>query len=193
MDLLTPADILGKNDYEHARPEFRRRIMVQKDKRRVHVGEHMTIHFENRDTMRYQVQEMLRAEGSWTRPGAVEEELLAYNALIPRTGELSATLMLEYATAEERERFLPEFVGIDRHLWLHIGETPRVLATFDAGQIDEHKVSSVQYIKWHLSAEQRQALATDGAVVRLSCDHPAYVAQAVCSEDTRKAIMHDCD
>ncbi len=193
MQPLTPADILGKDAYEQSRPDFRRLIMVQKDKRRVLVGEHMTVHFENRDTMRYQVQEMLRTEGSWERPGAVNDELEAYNALIPSSGELSATMMLEYATAEERAHHLPRFVGIDKHLWLHIGDTSPVLASFDLGQIDETKVSSVQYLKWTLTHEQRRALGTDGTVVRLSCDHPAYWAQAVCSEETRKAIMHDCD
>src|SRR5262245_41799843 len=89
MEQLTTADILDKDAYERARPDFRRLIMVQKDKRRVLVGEHMVFHFENRDTMLYQVQEMLRVEGSWLRPGAVEEEVDTYNALVPATGELS--------------------------------------------------------------------------------------------------------
>jgi|CXWL01.1.fsa_nt_gi hypothetical protein len=193
MQLLTPADILGKDAYERARPDLRRHIMLQKDRRRVLVGEHMTFLFENRDTMRYQVQEMLRSEGSWLRPGAVEEELAAYNALIPRSGELSATMMIEYITPEERARMLPQFVGIDEHVWLHIGDAPPVLAAFDRGQIDERKVSSVQYVKWTLSADERRALATDGTVVRIAVDHPAYAAQAVFAEDTRKAIMRDCD
>ncbi|MEQ1757113.1 MAG: DUF3501 family protein [Vicinamibacterales bacterium] len=193
MTLLTPADVLGKDAYEEARPDFRRRVMLQKDKRRVLVGEHMTFLFENRDTMLYQVQEMLRAEGSWLRPGAVEEELDAYNALIPATGELSATMMLEYATAAERALMLPQFVRIEQHLRLKIGDAPPLLASFDRGQIDEHKVSSVQYVKWTLSAEHRRLLSQDGTVVRLVVDHPAYTAQAVLSEDTRKAIARDCD
>lgn len=193
MTLLNASDILNKDAYEQARPDFRRRVMLQKDKRRVLVGEHMTFLFENRDTMLYQVQEMLRTEGSWLRPGAVEEELDAYNALIPQGGELSATMMIEYASAEERGRMLPQFVHIDRHVTLTIGDAAPILAVFDRGQIDEDKVSSVQYVKWSLSAEQRRLLAQDGTVVRLVVDHPAYAAQAVFSEATRKAIMHDCD
>ena len=167
--------------------------MTQKDKRRVLVGEHMTFLFENRDTMLYQVQEMLRAEGSWLRPGAVEEELEAYNALIPATGELSATMMLEYATAAERALMLPQFVRIEEHLRLHIGDAAPLFASFDRGQIDEHKVSSVQYVKWTLSPEHRHLLSLDGTVVRLVVDHPAYTAQSVLSEETRKAIARDCD
>lgn len=193
MQLLTTADILAKDAYERARPEFRRRVMVQKDKRRVLVGEHMTFHFESRDTMLYQVQEMLRAESSWNRPGAVEEEVDTYNALIPQQGELSATMMIEYPAAEERAVMLPQFVGIDRHVRLHIGDTAPVLAIFDRGQIDEHKVSSVQYVKWTLSDDQRRLLATEGTVVRLTVDHPVYRAQAVLSEATRNAIKHDGD
>jgi hypothetical protein len=191
MQLLTASDIKGKDEYEAMRPEFRRRIMVQKGKRRVLVGEHCSIHFENRDTMHYQVHEMLRAEDSWHRPDAVEDELEAYNPLIPRAGELSATLMFEYETEQERAEYLPKFVGIDRHVWLEIGDTPPVLATLDRGQIDDAKVSSVQYAKWSLSDEQRRLLAQDGTVVRIRIDHPFYQAQAVLSEETRAAIMND--
>lgn len=193
MQLLTTADILDKQSYEQARPELRRRIIVQKEKRRVAVGDHVMFHFENRDTMHYQVHEMLRAEESWLRQGAVEDELDAYNPIIPRTGELSATMMLEYATAAERTLMLPQFVSIERHVWLRVGDAPPILATFDRGQIDEHKVSSVQYVKFALSDEHRRLLKTDGTVVRLTIDHPAYTAQAVLSEETRKAIANDPD
>ena len=193
MKLLSAADILDKPAYESVRADLRRRIIVVKDKRRVFVGDHVTFHFENRDTMHYQVQEMLRAEASWDRPGAVEEEIEAYNPIIPQTGELSATMMIEYETASERALMLPQFVRIEQHVWLRIGDASPVLATFDRGQIDDRKVSSVQYVKFALTEEHRRLLATDGTVVRLSLDHPAYTAQAVLSEDTRRAIMHDPD
>jgi hypothetical protein len=193
MPLLTRDDILPKTEYETSRSEFRRRIMLDKNRRRVLVGEHCTVHFESRDTMLYQVQEMLRAENSWDRPGAVEDELEAYNPLIPSSGELSATIMFEYETAEERAEFLPKFVGIDRHVWLQVGETDRLLAEFDRGQIDEHKVSSVQYIKWSLDDERRELLKKEGTVVRILVDHPFYTAQSVLSEQTRSTICHDPD
>ena len=191
MQPLTSADILGKDDYETLRPDLRRRIMAQKGKRRVIVGDHCSLHFENRETMRYQVHEMLRAEDSWSRHGAVDDEIRAYNALIPRTGELSATMMLEYAQADERARMLRQLVGLEHHVWLHIGDTSPILARFDRTQLHEHKVSSVQYLKFEISHEQRAALQTDGTVVRLVIDHPSYGAQAVLSEETRKAIAHD--
>lgn len=191
MTPLTPNDILDRDAYERGRDEYRRHIMRDKGRRRVGLGEHCTIHFESRDTMRYQVHEMLRTESSWDRPDAVAEELQSYNALIPQHGELSATLMLEYETPEERATALPAFVGIDRHLTLRIGDTAPILATFDRGQIDEAKVSSVQYIKWRLDDRQVRLLQTEGTVVRLMMDHPFYRAQAVLGEDTRIALMHD--
>jgi hypothetical protein len=165
--------------------------MVKKQRRRVLVGGHCSVHFECRETMRYQVHEMLRAEDSWDRPGAVEDELHAYNPLIPGPGELSATLMLEYETPEERQANLPKFVGIERHVWLRVGDTEPVLAIFDRGQIDERGVSSVQYVKWSLDAPRVALLGQEGTVLRLIIDHPAYSAQAVLSEDTRREIMAD--
>jgi hypothetical protein len=189
----TPADVLTRDAYERARPELRRRIMVQKDKRRVAVGEHCTVHFECRDTMLYQVHEMLRAENSWDRPGAVEDELEAYGPIVPAEGELSATMMFEYETPEERATVLPSLVGIDRHVFLEIGGEAPLLARFDRGQIDESKVSSVQYVKWELDAGRRRLLKEDGTVARIRITHPVYTAQAVLSEACRKAIMSDPD
>jgi hypothetical protein len=191
MPLLTAADIVGKVRYEATRDEYRRRVIVLKQKRRVLVGGHCSVHFECRETMRYQVHEMLRAEDSWERPGAMDDELRAYNPLIPGPGELSATMMFEYATPEERSEHLPRFVGIERHVWLRIGDAGPLPAAFDRGQIDDRGVSSVQYVKWRLDAARIEALARDGTVVRLVIDHPAYSAQAVLSEETRREIAAD--
>ncbi len=193
MKPLTPAEIMAKEAYERARPELRRRIMVLKQSRRVAVGEHCTLHFESRDTMLYQIHEMLRAEDSWTRPGAVEDEIEAYGPIVPAEGELSATMMLEYESPEERVTILPRLAGIDRHLFLEIGDEAPLLARFDRRPIDERKVSSVQYVKWDLDAERRRLLGEEGTVVRVRITHPAIAAQAVLSEDCRRAIMNDPD
>ncbi|MES1254250.1 MAG: DUF3501 family protein [Acidobacteriota bacterium] len=193
MKPLTTDDILGRERYEQARPDLRRRIIMDKARRRVQLGAHCTIHFESRETLSYQVHEMLRVEDSWTRPNAVEEELASYNPLLPVAGELSATLMLEYETEDERASALPQFVGLDQHVTLTIGDTAPLLARFDRGQIDERGVSAVQYIKWDLDASRCALLRTDGTVVRLAIDHPFYRAQAILGEDTRRAIMHDPD
>ncbi|MBZ5638954.1 MAG: DUF3501 family protein [Acidobacteriia bacterium] len=193
MESLKPRDVLSKEDYERLRPETRRRIMVQKDRRRIAVGDHCTLHFECRDTMLYQVHEMLRAENSWHRPGALQDEIEAYSPIVPAEGELSATLMFEYETPEERATMLPALVGIDRHVFLEIGTAAPLLARFDRGQIDEDKVSSVQYVKWVLDDTRRRLLKEDGVVVRIRIDHSLYAAQAVLSEESRRAIASDPD
>ena len=128
MKPIAKDEILSKEEYERRRPDLRRKIMTLKSRRRVPLGDHATLHFETRDTMLYQVHEMLRAEGSWRRQGAIEDELEAYNPLVPSGGALSATLMIEYGTSEQRAHHLRELLGIDRHLWLVVGDTEPVLA-----------------------------------------------------------------
>ena len=191
MKPITPTDIMSKQEYLLRREEMRRRIMALKAKRRVPLGEHATLHFETRDTMLYQVHEMLRAEDSWQRPDAIEDELEAYNPLIPGGDELSATLFLEYETPEERDQRLQDLLGIDRHLWLQVGDTEPLLARFDQAQVSPTRVSSVQYVTWPIDSERARLLASDGTVVRARIDHPAYQAQAVLSEETRKDIARD--
>ena len=191
MQPLTHADILAADDYARTRDELRRQIMVQKDRRRVLVGDHCSVHFENRDTLRYQVHEMLRVEHSWTKPGAIDDELHAYNPLLPGHGELSTTVMFEYETAESRAEQLSKLTGIDRHFWLVVGDAPRIPGQFDRMQISEGKISSVQFVRFALDRRQRELLSTDGTVVRIVIDHPAYQAQAVLGETTRKAIAED--
>jgi len=188
---LTRDDILDRQTYEATRDEIRRRVMHAKQPRRVHVGDHFTFLFENRETLTYQVHEMLRTEGSWDRASAIDEELAAYNPLLPGEGELSATMLLEYETPEQRAVVLAELRGIDQHVWLQVGDAEPVRATFDDAQMSEGRVSSVQYIRFRLAPAQQQAMATDGTVVRLKVDHPAYQAQAVLSEESRKALAAD--
>lgn len=194
MEPIQKEDITGAAEYEKMRPDFRRRIMALKNKRRVAVGDHITVHFETRDTMLYQVYEMLRVENSWDRHDAIEDELEAYNPLIPQNGELSATLMIEYQTPAERTRHLEALVGLDDgHVWLEVGDAGRVAAVFDRAQVSPTRISSVQYIRWRLDDHQRCALRTDGTVVRIVIDHPHYRAQAVLGEESRKEIARDLE
>jgi hypothetical protein len=188
---LTHDDLLDKEAYEAARNDIRRQVMRIKQPRRVHVGDHCTFLFENRETLKYQVHEMLRAEGTWGKAAAIEDELTAYNPLLPGQGALSVTMLIEYETPEERATELTKLSGIDRHVWLQVGDASPVGATFDNAQMSDGRVSSVQYIRFTLSPAQQQALSAKGTVVRLTIDHPAYQAQAVLSEDTRKALAAD--
>jgi len=191
MNPLTRDDLLDKDAYDSSRDDIRRQVMRIKQPRRVHVGDHCTFLFENRETLLCQVHEMLRTEGRWDRADAIEDELTAYNPLLPGTGELSVTLLIEYETPEERAVALARLGGIERHVWLQVGDAEPVLATFDDAQMSDGRVSSVQYIRFRLSPAQQQALAAEGTVVRLTIDHPAYQAQAVLAEETRKALAAD--
>lgn len=191
MRPIDRAEILDAASYERLRPELRRRILVLKGKRRVPVGADATLHFESRETMLYQVHEMLRAESSWTRPGAVEAELAAYNPLVPAGRELSATLMIEVESAEERALKLVRLLGLERHIWLEAGGLPRIGATFDAAETAPSRLSSVQYLKWRLTDEHAAAVRQPGAVLRIVVDHPGYLAVAVLSEETRVELAGD--
>jgi hypothetical protein len=193
MKKITRDDVMDGDAYEREREASRRRIMVVKAKRRLPLGNHATLHFESRDTMLYQILEMLRAESSWDRPGAVEDEIEAYEPLVPGNGRLTATLMFEYETAEERTRWLSQLLGIDRHLWLQIGDIEPVAAVFDDAQVSPTRISSVQYVAWTLDQSAQDLIRTPGTVVRVVIDHPDYEALAVLSEETRNELATDLE
>lgn len=193
MNPIRPEEILSCEVYEEGREAFRRRVMVRKAKRRVPLGDHATLHFETRETMLYQIHEMLRAENSWQRPGAVEDELEAYNPLVPDGSSLSATLMFEFDDPAERAVRLGELVGIDRHLWLQIGAAEPLRATFDGAQAADGRISSVQYVRWALERAHIPLLRQEGTAVRLGVDHPHYAASAVLAEETRKELAGDLE
>lgn len=186
-------EILDAERYEASRDEIRRRMMVLKDRRRAALGDYCTAQFENRETLRYQIHEMLRAEKGFGKPDAVDDELAAYNPLVPATGELSATVMFEYETPELRAEWLTKLVGIENHLWLVIGTETPIPARFDRMQIADGKISSVQFVKWRVDERRRELLKDPGTVVKLLLDHPAYQAVSVLSEQTRREIMSDAD
>jgi hypothetical protein len=190
MELLTHDDLMTYDEYEAARPEYRRNIIAIKRNRVVQVGSNSTWHFENRDIMRYQIQEMIRCE-VMTETEAIDQELDAYNPLIPGVNEISATLMFEYETKPEREKYLPLFVNIDQHVFLQVGDTDPIKGAFDGGQITPDKVSSVQYVKFHLTDEQTALLRTEGTVLRAIVTHPHYKAQSVLGENVRRALEDD--
>jgi hypothetical protein len=159
-------------DYELERPRSRPGIIALKEKRRIRVGEHLTFLFENRDTVRYQIQEMMRIEGI-TRPREIRHEVETYNELIPAQGELSATLLIEYETAEERDLQLSALRGLEHHIWMEAaGE--RVGGVFDHRQIGETRLSAVQFVKFRLSAAQITLWAQGASLV---ADHAAYRAK----------------
>jgi hypothetical protein len=157
-------------DYEIERETWRPHVLLTKERRRIRVGDHLTFLFENRDTVRYQVQEMMRIERI-VKPQDVRHELETYNEQIPKANGLCASLLIEYETSETRDIWLRKLLGLEQHIWFAVGDTPRVKATFDTRQIATDRISSVQYISFQFTPEQAAGFAS-GA--RLEVDHPDY-------------------
>jgi hypothetical protein len=189
MEPLEIFEIRNIHDYELERKTLRPRIMALKDRRRIGVGGRLTFLFENRDTVRYQVQEMMRIERI-VEPAAVRRELDTYNELIPFRGELSASLLIEYERPEERDRRLRELLGLENHVWIQVAGLPPTRARFDTRQISTDRLSAVQYLKFPLTPEQR-AQWKDG--VRLLIDHPNCQAETRLTSDQIAELAGDWD
>jgi len=144
--------------------------MAVKDRRRIRVGDHLTFLFENRLTVRYQIQEMMRIE-RLTKPAEIKHEVETYNELIPGPDQLSACLLIEYETPELRDVWLRRLLGLEDHIWIDVPAMGRAKATFDDRQIASDRISSVQYIKFQLTPEQARFFPAGASVV---IDHPQY-------------------
>lgn len=190
MRKLTVDDIVDHRAYERERDEFRARIIAMKRRRRVALGDLLTIVFENTDTMRFQVQEMARAERMLTDE-AIATEVRTYNDLIPDEGELSGTMFVELTDEATLREWLPKLVGIQRHVRFELGDGTRV----DAVPQDEERLTreevtaTVHYLKFRFDADQQQALARGPA--RLVVDHPEYAAAAELTDDQRTELARD--
>ncbi len=174
-------------DYEIERQTLRPAMMALKDRRRIRVGQHMTFLFENRDTVRYQIQEMVRIEHTVDLK-AIRHEVDTYNELIPLRGELSASLLIEYDTPEERQVALHDLIGLEEHVWMAVADQPRSKARFDTRQISTGRLSSVQYVKFPLTPEQRTRWS-QGA--RLVVDHPKYTCETALTPAQLKDLAAD--
>ena len=188
---LTLDDIADLRAYEREREEFRVRVKELKRRRRVSVGPIVTLVFENRDTVRFQVQEMARAERIHTDEG-IQTELDMYNPLIPGPGRLSATLFVELTSKEALTEWLPKLVGIEQSVELRFaGETVRCeVDEAHAGQLTRDDVTaSVHYIGFRMTDDQVERLST--GPVTLAVEHPAYRESVVLSDETRQELVAD--
>jgi Protein of unknown function (DUF3501) len=190
MKPLTPAELLDAEAYRLARPRFEQQIIAAKAARRLTVGDTYTFLFENRDTLRWQVQEMCRVE-QIVDPAAIQHELDTYNALLPREDSLSATLLIEVVDPAVRDGLLQRLVGLHERVSLRLEGGPPARATFDAEQFDARRVSSVQFVRFPLDAAQRSALANLNTVAELVIDHPAHPASARLPASLRAALIDD--
>jgi hypothetical protein len=183
------SEIRSLPDYERERDDFRKHILAIKAPRRVIVGDNLTFLFENRDTVRYQVQEMLRVERI-TEPAAIAHEVATYNELVPGRDELRATLLIEFEDAAERAVMLRALVGLESHVKLEIDGCDPCAAVFDERQMSPDKISSVHYIRFPLGKERAAALR-GGAAAEVVTDHPRLSARTALSAVQRAALADD--
>jgi hypothetical protein len=194
MQPLTLDDIQNLHEYELSRQGFSRRVIESKQRRRVPLGPLMTLVFENRDTVRFQIQEMLRAERI-VRPDKVRHEVDTYNALLPGTGEVAATLFIEITDPSRIQSVLDGFVGLDEpgRLRMTVGALAYP-AVFAPGQSREDRISAVHYVRFAPGEPGRAALAS-GAVAALEVAHGGanYRARQELSADTVRELLADLD
>jgi hypothetical protein len=191
---LKRQDLFTLEDYSRQRNEFRVRVMEHKEHRRLHLGPHLTLCFEDRLTIQYQVQEMLRTERIFEDEG-VEEELAAYNPLIPDGTNWKATLMLEYADPAERARALARLVGIEHRVWMQVDELEPVtaIADEDLERATQDKTSAVHFLRFELTPAMIAALK-DGASLAAGVDHPEYTVRSeTLPELLRESLVADLD
>ena len=180
--------------YSRARSEFRARVMAHKKNRMLHLGEHITLIFEDELTIRYQIQEMLRVERVFEEAG-IQDELDAYNPLVPDGSNWKATMMIEYADPEERQRMLARLIGIEDRVWVQIEGAARVyaIADEDLERENSEKTSSVHFLRFELESSMVQALKK-GAGLAAGVDHPAYAATvARLDPAVRDSLMRDLE
>ena len=194
MELLTRETLFTLEKYAQIRDQFRRDVIAHKRNRRLALGTNAMLYFEDRTTMQYQIQEMLRIEKIF-EPDAIQEELDAYNPLIPDGSNWKATFMVEFPDVEERRAMLGRLVGIEEHVWMQIGDLPliRPIADEDLERSDEEKTSAVHFLRFELSPEQVTALK-DGAELAAGIDHGVYQVEIrPVAENIRHSLMTDLD
>lgn len=195
MRKIEPAEIKDLVAYEKARDQMRSRVIDLKRPRRVAVGPNLTLLFENRDTVLFQIQEMIRTERI-VDEAKIQDEIDVYNALVPDRGEISATLFIEIPelasmSQEQVRETVNRFQGLERdRLWLAAGGT-RVPARFESGHSKEEKMAAVHYLRFAVPESARAALADPGAEVRAVVEHPHYRAEARLAPETRRALLDD--
>lgn len=191
MKPLAKADLLSYEAYERSRESFRKRIIEVKQRRRLSIGDKVALVFENRDTIQFQIQEMIRAERI-VDPHKVQGELDVYNALLPGHGELSATFFIEIADSDQIKRDLDVFQGIDRGQTVAIFAGPSaVYGQFESGHSQEDKISAVHCVKFFPSPEWIREMAQEGASVSIRIDHSAYRREASVSGEMRQEWLAD--
>ena len=191
MRPLRLEEIVDRESYAGLREEYRRRVIEHKRARRLAVGERVSLLFEDRETLRFQVQEMLSVERI-DAPEQIQHELDVYNELMPGERELSATLFVEIEELSRIRAELDRLVGIDEHVALRVGADPgaaHIPARFDPKQREEDRISAVQYIRFSLDPEAARRLADPAVPAAIAIDHPNYRCEAALRGSLRESLV----
>lgn len=194
MQKLTHNDLYTLERYAQERNEFRARVLAHKKNRRVALGANAALYFEDRLTIQYQVQEMLRTERIFETQ-SIEDELAAYNPLIPDGCNWKATFMLEYGDERERHAALAQLIGIEDKVWMQVEGFPRVyaIADEDMSRSNAEKTSAVHFMRFELTSEIAAGVKA-GAALSAGIDHPQYQCQSQrLPESVRAALAGDVD
>jgi hypothetical protein len=189
---LTPSDLLGLEQYARERADIRNRIIAHKQNRTVHIGPHATWVFEDRETIRYQVQEMLRAERTFEAAG-IQDELDAYNPLIPDGSNWKATFLIEYTDELERRDALTKLKGVEDRCWVQVADFDRIyaIADEDLERENDEKTSAVHFLRFELTSSIGKSVK-NGAAIHVGIDHSFYRHQLVpVPNTTRDALAKD--
>jgi hypothetical protein len=191
MQKLTKQDLYSLEEYSAMRSEFRAKMIEHKKNRVLRLGEHASVHFEDRTLMHYQVQEMLRAEKIFEAEG-IQEELDAYNPLIPDGSNWKATFMLEYDDEEIRRQRLGELIGIEKTVWVAVDGFDKVypICNEDLERETEDKTSSVHFMRFELNDDMVKAVKS-GAAISAGIEHDKYSVTVDAVSDAMRASLAD--
>ena len=192
MSKITRDSLMTLEAYARARSDMRTHLMQHKNIRMVQLGEHVSLIFEDETTMRYQIQEMLRAEKIFEEAG-IQDELDAYNPLIPDGSNWKATMMIQYPDEAERRQRLTELKNIEDHVWVQVAGHERVyaIADEDMQRTNEEKTSAVHFLRLELN-QAMVAAAKSGAAIQMGIDLPAYTVEALeVTPETHRSLVDD--
>lgn len=190
MNQISREMLLSFEDWERVRNILRPLFIHEKERRRLHAGSHLTFLFENTQTLWYQIEEIMRTE-RLASEDAIRHEIETYNELIPGPGELSATMLIEFPDPKERDAALKRLLGLERHVWLRLGER-KIAVAFDERQMSTDEISSVQFVRIAagISPEEFLKLA-EASQAALQIDHPNLAAHAPITGALAAALAED--
>ena len=193
MEQLNRSDLYSLENYAVIRDEYRAEVMAHKKHRHLQIGDNLRLLFEDRMTMQYQVQEMLRIEKIFDAEG-IEDELGAYNPLIPDGKNLKAVMMIEFSDVEERKGALAKLIGIERKTWLEVAGFDKVfpISNEDLERETDEKTSAVHFMRFEFTPEMISALK-DGTEMKAGVDHAEYQYEMVVDDSVRQSLVGDFD